>query len=95
LRPNGTLTLNMQFRDWGGMFMEHCHNTVHEDNAMLVRWEIDNSGAPFMRPLPTPVAGANGYIFSTPDKAHIEPTACNTLNGLPANMQNNNCNVTP
>jgi FtsP/CotA-like multicopper oxidase with cupredoxin domain len=38
LRPNGTLTLNMQFRDWGGMFMEHCHNTVHEDNAMLVRW---------------------------------------------------------
>ena len=95
LRPSGTLTLNMQFRDWGGMFMEHCHNTVHEDNAMLVRWEIDNSGAPFMRPLPTPVAGANGYIFSTPDKAHIEPTACNTINGLPANMQNNSCNVTP
>jgi manganese oxidase len=95
LRPSGTLTLNMQFRDWGGMFMEHCHNTVHEDNAMLVRWEIDNSGAPFMRPLPTPISGANGYIFSTPDKAHIEPTACNTLNGLPANMQNNSCNVTP
>ena len=21
--------------------MEHCHNTVHEDNAMLVRWELD------------------------------------------------------
>jgi hypothetical protein len=32
----------MQFRDWGGMFMEHCHNTVHEDNAMLLRWEIDD-----------------------------------------------------
>jgi hypothetical protein len=30
----------MQFRDWGGMFMEHCHNTMHEDNAMLLRWEI-------------------------------------------------------
>jgi len=35
LRPGGSLTLTMQFRDWGGMFMEHCHNTVHEDNAML------------------------------------------------------------
>jgi manganese oxidase len=35
--------------------MEHCHNTVHEDNAMLVRWEIDNGGAPFLRPLPTPI----------------------------------------
>ncbi len=31
----------MQFRDWGGMFMQHCHNTTHEDNAMLLRWEID------------------------------------------------------
>ncbi len=61
LRPSGTLTLDMQFRDWGGMFMEHCHNTVHEDNAMLVRWEIDNSGAPFLRPLPTPLSSANGY----------------------------------
>jgi FtsP/CotA-like multicopper oxidase with cupredoxin domain len=76
LRPAGTLTLNMQFRDWGGMFMEHCHNTVHEDNAMLVRWEIDNSGAPFLRPLPTPLASANGYQFITPDSAHIATTAC-------------------
>jgi hypothetical protein len=29
--------------------MEHCHNTVHEDNAMLLR-EIDDSGPPFLRP---------------------------------------------
>ena len=39
----------MQFRDWGGMFMEHCHNTVHEDNAMLLRWEINDGGEPFLR----------------------------------------------
>jgi len=56
--------------------MEHCHNTVHEDNAMLVRWEIDNNGAPFMRPLPTPLPSFTGVTFITPDKAHIEPTAC-------------------
>jgi hypothetical protein len=42
LRPGGSVTLTMQFRDWGGMFMEHCHNTVHEDNAMLLRWEINS-----------------------------------------------------
>ena len=35
----------MQFRDWGGMFMEHCHNTTHEDNAMLLRWEIDQAAS--------------------------------------------------
>jgi Tol biopolymer transport system component len=66
LRPGGSITLTMQFRDWGGMFMEHCHNTVHEDNAMLLRWEIDNGGAPFLRPLPTPLPSAQGVKFAPP-----------------------------
>ncbi len=73
LRPGGSVTLTMQFRDWGGMFMEHCHNTVHEDNAMLVRWEIDNGGAPFLRPLPTPLPTPTGVTFAAPTE--IEPTA--------------------
>jgi FtsP/CotA-like multicopper oxidase with cupredoxin domain len=73
LRPGGSVTLTMQFRDWGGMFMEHCHNTVHEDNAMLVRWEIDNGGAPFLRPLPTPIPTPQGVGFVAPDD--IAPTA--------------------
>jgi len=72
LRRGGSVTLTMQFRDWGGMFMEHCHNTVHEDNAMLVRWEIDNGGAPFLRPLPTPVPMSQGVTFVPPDD--IAPT---------------------
>ena len=66
LRPNGSVTLTMQFRDWGGMFMEHCHNTVHEDNAMLLRWEIDDGGAPFLRPLPTPIPHPTGVTFRKP-----------------------------
>jgi FtsP/CotA-like multicopper oxidase with cupredoxin domain len=73
LRPGGSVTLKMQFRDWGGMFMEHCHNTVHEDNAMLLRWEIDNGGAPFLRPLPTPIATPQGVTFVAPDD--VLPTA--------------------
>jgi FtsP/CotA-like multicopper oxidase with cupredoxin domain len=73
LRPGGSVTLRMQFRDWGGMYMEHCHNTVHEDNAMLVRWEIDDGGAPFLRPLPTPVPAPTGVTFVSPDD--IAPTA--------------------
>ncbi len=73
LRPGGSVTITMQFRDWGGMFMEHCHNTVHEDNAMLMRWEIDNGGAPFLRPLPTPISTPQGVTFVPPDD--ILPTA--------------------
>jgi len=67
LRPDGSVRLTMQFRDWGGMFMEHCHNTVHEDNAMLLRWEIDDGGAPFLRPLPTPIPSPQGVTFIPPD----------------------------
>jgi manganese oxidase len=66
LRPDGSVTITMQFRDFGGMFMEHCHNTVHEDNAMLLRWEIDDSGAPFLRPLPTPIPTPQGVTFQAP-----------------------------
>ena len=73
LHPGGTVTITMQFRDFGGMFMEHCHNTVHEDNAMLLRWEIDDNGPPFLRPLPTPIPRPQGVTFQAPDD--ILPTA--------------------
>jgi FtsP/CotA-like multicopper oxidase with cupredoxin domain len=73
LRPGGSIKITMQFRDWGGMFMEHCHNTVHEDNAMLLRWEINDNGAPFLRPLPSPIPRPQGVTFRDPDE--IEPTA--------------------
>ena len=67
LRPGGTVTLAMQFRDWGGMFMEHCHNTTHEDHAMLLRWEIDDKGDPYLGPLPTPIPTPQGVLFEPPD----------------------------
>src|SRR5579859_5749750 len=67
LRDNGQVTIKMQFRDWGGMFMEHCHNTMHEDNAMLLRWDLD-SGKPFLSPLPTPISKPTGVTFETPDE---------------------------
>ena len=73
LRPGGSVTLTMQFRDWGGMFMEHCHNTVHEDNAMLLRWETKGGSTPFLYPLPTPVPTPQGVNFIPPDE--ILPTA--------------------
>jgi manganese oxidase len=66
LRPGGEVRITMQFRDWQGMFMQHCHNTTHEDHAMLMRWEINNGGAPFLRPLPTPIPRPQGVIFQAP-----------------------------
>jgi FtsP/CotA-like multicopper oxidase with cupredoxin domain len=68
LKENGTVTITMQFRDWGGMFMEHCHNTMHEDNAMLLRWEVNAAGGVFLNPLPTPIPKPTGVTFQAPDE---------------------------
>jgi FtsP/CotA-like multicopper oxidase with cupredoxin domain len=73
LLPGGTVTITMQFRDWGGMFMEHCHNTTHEDNAMLMRWEVNGAGEPFLNPLPAPYPTPQGVLFRDPSE--ILPTA--------------------
>jgi FtsP/CotA-like multicopper oxidase with cupredoxin domain len=73
LQPGGTVTITMQFRDWGGMFMEHCHNTTHEDNAMLLRWEINQGGDPYLSPLPTPIPTPQGVRFQA--ASEVLPTA--------------------
>jgi len=54
LRKDGTVTITMQFREFAGMFMEHCHNTVHEDRAMLLRFEVGKGLVPMLTPSPTP-----------------------------------------
>lgn len=66
LRPGGSITITLQFRDWGGMFMEHCHNTVHEDNAMLLRWDVNANGNAVLTPLPTPIPKPTGVEFLAP-----------------------------
>ena len=35
-----TMRVLMRFRDFTGKYVMHCHNLVHEDHAMMVRWDI-------------------------------------------------------
>jgi len=44
LRQNERIELFFRFRDWTGRYPFHCHNTVHEDHAMMLRWEIQPQG---------------------------------------------------
>jgi FtsP/CotA-like multicopper oxidase with cupredoxin domain len=60
LGPGGSVTISLQFREFAGMFMEHCHNTTHEDRAMLLRYEVGQGLKPMATPVPTPT-GVN-YI---------------------------------
>jgi FtsP/CotA-like multicopper oxidase with cupredoxin domain len=31
----------LRFRDYVGKYVMHCHNLIHEDHAMMVRWDIE------------------------------------------------------
>jgi FtsP/CotA-like multicopper oxidase with cupredoxin domain len=41
--PNNEVVIYMAFRDFHGRYLIHCHNMLHEDNFMMVKWEISNS----------------------------------------------------
>jgi FtsP/CotA-like multicopper oxidase with cupredoxin domain len=40
LNNNEEVRLFMRFRDMKGRYVMHCHNVVHEDHAMMIRWDI-------------------------------------------------------
>ena len=44
LEHNMDVKLFFRFRDFLGRYPMHCHNTIHEDHAMMLRWDIDPVG---------------------------------------------------
>ena len=40
LGPNETVRCFFRFRDLLGRYVMHCHNVVHEDHAMMIRWDL-------------------------------------------------------
>ncbi len=40
LLPNDELKVFMRWEDFLGKYVMHCHNVVHEDHAMMIRWDI-------------------------------------------------------
>jgi FtsP/CotA-like multicopper oxidase with cupredoxin domain len=44
LHQGERVELFYRFRDYTGRYPIHCHNTVHEDHAMMMRWEIQQTG---------------------------------------------------
>jgi FtsP/CotA-like multicopper oxidase with cupredoxin domain len=41
---NERIQLFFRFRDFRGKYPIHCHNTVHEDHAMMMLWEVQDDG---------------------------------------------------
>ncbi len=40
LGPNDHVKVFYRFDDFVGRYVIHCHNNVHEDNAMMLRWDL-------------------------------------------------------
>jgi FtsP/CotA-like multicopper oxidase with cupredoxin domain len=40
LNPSDELVVYMKWTDFLGKYVMHCHNVVHEDHAMMIRWDI-------------------------------------------------------
>ena len=40
LGPGDEVRVFMRFRDFLGKYPAHCHNTVHEDHAVMFRWDV-------------------------------------------------------
>lgn len=44
LQQNERVELFFRFRDFTGRYPLHCHNMIHEDHAMMLRWDIEPDG---------------------------------------------------
>jgi manganese oxidase len=49
-----TVSVALRVREFLGTYVEHCHNTQHEDHAMLLRWDSQDPGqvVPIQAPYP-------------------------------------------
>ena len=67
LRPGGKVKFQVQFGEYGGSYVNHCHNTVHEDFAMLLRYQILGDKGPQLVVTPTPNPTPDGVYFTQPE----------------------------
>jgi FtsP/CotA-like multicopper oxidase with cupredoxin domain len=69
LRPAGQVTFQIQFGEYGGSYVNHCHNTVHEDFALLMRIQLLNgfAGTPQSLVTRTPNPSPDGVTYTTPE----------------------------
>ena len=44
LGESDDVDIYFRFRDFTGRYPMHCHNTIHEDHAMMLRFDIDDVG---------------------------------------------------
>ncbi|HET9580638.1 MAG TPA: Ig-like domain-containing protein [Usitatibacter sp.] len=64
--PDSTDSIDVaiRVREFLGTYVEHCHNTQHEDNSMLLRWDSENPGQTVAIQTPFPSWDGVSYVDS-------------------------------
>lgn len=69
----GEVRMQVTFGEYGGAYVTHCHNTVHEDFAMLLRYDVltdpnnPNVSQVHTEIIPTPDPTPDGVTYVTPE----------------------------
>jgi FtsP/CotA-like multicopper oxidase with cupredoxin domain len=85
LRPAGRVTFQVQFGEYGGSYVNHCHNTVHEDFAMLMRLQL--LGGERTQVTATPNPTVDGVFYTAPEiMPEGDPRPSSPLTGGPAQV---------
>ena len=72
LLPNTEVTVFMRWKDFMGRHVMHCHNVVHEDHAMMIRWDIVPRGKGFDTPRSSDSVAHLGRETESRRRKHIE-----------------------
>lgn len=69
LGESASVKIQVRFSEYGGAYVQHCHNTVHEDFAMLMRLDLltNPDGRPQAAIIPTPNPTPDGVTYVTPE----------------------------
>ncbi len=59
-----SIEVAVRFREFAGTYMEHCHNTQHEDHSMLMRFDVEHPGQIKLMPAPMPTWDGVEFVDS-------------------------------
>jgi FtsP/CotA-like multicopper oxidase with cupredoxin domain len=74
----------LQFRDWFGKYMIHCHNLGHEDGLMLVRWDIGTATSPSTSAVYSDGNANTGNVTDSNGNVQVVPESGGQPNIVPA-----------
>lgn len=72
LLPGTELRAFMRWKDFLGRHVMHCHNVVHEDHAMMARWDIVPAGHGFDTPREAATVARVGDRIDPSRRRHME-----------------------